>query len=108
VQQQLHMPPASISHMFCNIVQATSSSQEQVIFMPPWHFSIFISHRGTMHMLPIMGDMVGMLGMVEPLIAAPPVIMDRSNIIIVDIISSIIFMPPSSDHSLGVGSDDRQ
>jgi hypothetical protein len=26
---------------------AVWSSQVQVIFIPPWHFSIFIVHRGT-------------------------------------------------------------
>ena len=49
MQQQLHMPPAIILHMFCNVAAATSSSQVQVIFMPPVHFSIFIVQRGTMH-----------------------------------------------------------
>lgn len=53
MQQQVHMPPAIISHMFCSVAAETSSSQMQVIFMPPAHFSIFIVQRTTMLMLPI-------------------------------------------------------
>jgi hypothetical protein len=47
MQQQLTMPPASMVQRFCIIEQATGSSHEQVIFMPPVHFSIFIVQRGT-------------------------------------------------------------
>lgn len=45
--QQLHMPPASIVHRFCTMLQAILSSHWQVIFMPPVHFSIFTLQRGT-------------------------------------------------------------
>ena len=48
MQQQEHIPPCSIMHRFCIMLQAMGSSQLQVIFMPPVHFSIFIVHRGTM------------------------------------------------------------
>jgi hypothetical protein len=48
VQQQLQAPPASILQRFCNAPQATSSSHEQVSFMPPAHFSNFAVHRGKM------------------------------------------------------------
>lgn len=51
MQQTLHIPPASILQRFCKAPQATSSSQEQVIFMPPEHFSILIVQRGNMTML---------------------------------------------------------
>ena len=47
VQQQLHMPPASILQRFCRVAQATSSSHLQCIFMPSLHFSTLISQRGT-------------------------------------------------------------
>jgi hypothetical protein len=47
MQQQLHIPPASIVQRFCNMLHAIVSSQEQVIFMPPVHFSNFIVQRGT-------------------------------------------------------------
>ena len=84
--EQQHMPSASILHMFCSIVQATSSSDEQVIFIPPVHFSRLMVQRGTMHMLPIAGDIVGMAGMGEPgIVPVAPAIVERSNIIIVDI-----------------------
>jgi hypothetical protein len=45
--QQLHMPPASMVQRFCIMLQAMVSSQVQVIFMPPLHFSNFIVQRGT-------------------------------------------------------------
>jgi hypothetical protein len=47
MQQQEHMPPWSIMQRFCIMLQAIGSSQEQVIFMPPVHFSIFMVQRGT-------------------------------------------------------------
>jgi hypothetical protein len=47
IMQQLHMPPASIVQRFCTMLLAILSSQEQVIFMPPVHFSIFMVQRGT-------------------------------------------------------------
>ena len=62
MQQQLHMPPWSIMHRFCIMLQAIGSSQEQVIFMPPVHFSIFMVHRGTMSMFGIIGAAVPPIG----------------------------------------------
>ena len=47
IMQQLHMPPASMLHRFCIMLQAIASSQEHVIFMPPVHFSNFMVQRGT-------------------------------------------------------------
>jgi hypothetical protein len=92
MQLQLHMPSASILHMCCSIVQATSSSQVQVIFMPPAHFSSFISHRGSMHIEPAMGDIEGIAGMpgdIAPDTApAAPVNAERSNISILVIANS--------------------
>ncbi len=55
MQQQLHMPPASIVHRFCTMLQAVLSSQEQVIFMPPLHFSTLSVHRGTISQF-VLGD----------------------------------------------------
>src|SRR5262245_22158722 len=34
-------------HRFCITPRAVASSQEQVIFMPPWHFSNLTVQRGT-------------------------------------------------------------
>jgi hypothetical protein len=74
MQQQLHMPPAIAAHRFCSMLAAILSSQEQVIFMPPVHFSIFILQRGTIIMfmagalagicVPMPGIMPGMPGIV--------------------------------------------
>ena len=47
MQQHEHMPPWSIMHRFCIMLQAIGSSQVQVIFIPPCTFSIFIVQRGT-------------------------------------------------------------
>jgi hypothetical protein len=68
MQQQLHMLPASILHMFCKVAAATSSSQVQVILKPSLVFSIFIVQRGTMHICiaPGIDD-----GIVEPCIGMP-------------------------------------
>ena len=41
------MPPASMVQRFCIMLQAIASSQVQVIFMPPVHFSILMVQRGT-------------------------------------------------------------
>jgi hypothetical protein len=60
MQQQLHMLPAIILHMFCKVAAATSSSQVQVIFIPPLHFSIFMVQRGTMHICMAPGAPMGM------------------------------------------------
>jgi hypothetical protein len=48
MQQQLHMPPARDVHRFCSMLADIVSSQVQVIFRPPVHFSILIVQRGTM------------------------------------------------------------
>ena len=55
VQQQLHSPSHSDWQRFCNVPQATSSSHEHEIFMPPLHFSTFIVQRGSIIMVPIDG-----------------------------------------------------
>jgi hypothetical protein len=68
MQQQLHMLPASILHMFCKVAAATSSSQIQVILNPSLHFSIFIVQRGTMHICMPPGIEPGI---VAPLIGVP-------------------------------------
>jgi hypothetical protein len=72
------------------MVQATSSSHEQVIFIPPVHFSRLMLQRGTMHMLPMAGDMVGMEGMGGDMVPGAPPIVERSNIIMLDIDHSFV------------------
>jgi hypothetical protein len=77
MQQSEHMPPWSIMQRFCIMLHAIGSSQEQVIFMPPVHFSIFMVQRGTMSMLGIIGAAVppiaegAMLGIPIPDIPMP-------------------------------------
>jgi hypothetical protein len=60
-QQQLHMPPASIVHRFCTMLQAILSSHEQVILHPPWHFSTFTVPRGTTIQFVPVGTPVGVV-----------------------------------------------
>jgi hypothetical protein len=62
MQQSEHMPPWSIMQRFCIMLQAIGSSQEQVIFMPPLVFSIFMVQRGTMSMFGIIGAVVPPIG----------------------------------------------
>jgi hypothetical protein len=50
IVQQEHMPPAIMVQRFCIMPQAVLSSQVQVIFMPPSHFSIVSAQRGTIIM----------------------------------------------------------
>jgi hypothetical protein len=74
VQQQLHMPPASILQRFCRAPQATSSSQEHVILKPPVHFSNFISQRGRITQLLMPGMALGAgepIGLPMPGLAIP-------------------------------------
>jgi hypothetical protein len=78
--QQLHMLPESMVQRFCTMLAAILSSQLQVIFMPPLHFSIFMVQRGTIIML---GVIVGapIAGAAIPGIPMPA-IPDRSSIIV--------------------------
>ena len=87
-QQQLHMPPASILHMFCNVVHDRSSSQSQCTFMPSLHFSNRIVQRVTMHM-PGEAVALGMpIGDCEAAIG--PIINDLSIIIVVIVSLSLV------------------
>ena len=89
MQQQLHMPSQTMRQRFCSMPQATSSSQEHVIFIPPVHFSIFMMHRGSIMLLgegidgcePAMGIPIGMP---IPIIDGPMIA--RSIIIILPIL----------------------
>jgi hypothetical protein len=70
------------------MLQAILSEQEQVTFMPPWHFSNFMVQRGTIIMFMPVGIPVGI-----PVVPAPPimpVIMAvRSTIIVPVIVASL-------------------
>lgn len=69
--QQLHIPPASIEHRFCTMLLAILSSQTQVIFMPPVHFSSFSVHRGTTIQLVPVGTPLGGLTVGVPTPGTP-------------------------------------
>jgi hypothetical protein len=87
-QQQLHMPPASIVQRFCTMLQAILSSQEQMIFMPPVHFSILIVPRGTIIQLVAAGIPVEvpMLGPPMPGTLIPGIPIPVRSIIMLDIL----------------------
>ena len=86
VQHKLNIPPAIILHMFCRVAVDTSSSHEQVTFMPPAHFSIFIVQRGTMHIPCIIADMPGIWPCIgEPDMPIGLLVRFRSIIIALDI-----------------------
>ena len=65
MQQTLAMDPAVIWQRFCTIERAASSSQRQVIFMPPLVFSTFMVQRGTIIMLGAIGPIMPGIG--EPM-----------------------------------------
>lgn len=50
IMQQEHIPPTFMVQRFWSIPAATLSSQVQVIFIPPGHFSKVMVQRGTMIM----------------------------------------------------------
>jgi hypothetical protein len=50
IMQQEHIPPAFMAQRFWSIPAATLSSQVQVIFIPPAHFSKAMVQRGTIIM----------------------------------------------------------
>jgi hypothetical protein len=87
VQHRPSIPPAIILHVFCKVAAAISSSHVQVIFMPPAHFSIFIVQRGTMHMLGMIADMLGIWPIIGIELDMPMVVptTPRSIIIALDI-----------------------
>jgi hypothetical protein len=83
IRQQLHMPPWSIEQRFCTMLQATLSSHEQVIFIPPWHFSILTVQRGTIIQLGLGIIPVPIPGMLVAGIPIPGIPMPVRSIIIV-------------------------
>ena len=88
MQQTLHMPPAIIVQRFCTMLQAILSSQLQVIFIPPVHFSILKVQRGTIIQLVEAGMPVG-LPIVElpmPGIDIPGIPIPVRSIIMLDIV----------------------
>src|SRR4051812_31378575 len=86
MQQQLHMPPASMEQRFCRVLQASLSSQAQVIFIPPVQRSTRKVQRGTIIQFTPVGTVPGVPMAVAPIPAVfIPGIPVRSIIIAVDI-----------------------
>jgi hypothetical protein len=69
MQQQLHLDPAIIEQRFCSMLQAILSSQTQVIFIPPVHFSIFMVQRGII--MPVMAGVAVGIALPIPGIIIP-------------------------------------
>jgi hypothetical protein len=59
IMQQLHIPPAVIVQRFWSMPAVTLSSQTQVTFIPPAHFSKVILQRGTISMFIAVGAEAG-------------------------------------------------
>jgi hypothetical protein len=85
IMQQLHMPPASMLHRFCIMLQAILSVQVHVTFMPPAHLSNFMVQRGTIIMFMPAG-MPGVIPVPMPVPPIMPVIIAVRSIIIVPVI----------------------
>ena len=96
IMQQLHMPPASIVQRFCIMLQPILSSQQQVIFMPPGHFSNFIVQRGIIIMFMPPGIPTPVPGLLVP-IAPMPVMAERSIIVVIMVSSSFLVSRPPAD-----------
>jgi hypothetical protein len=88
IQQQLHMPPANIVQRFCIMAAAVLSSHEQVIFMPPLTFSIFMVQRGTIIQLTAAGIPVPTPIAGAPMAGMLPIPIPVRSIIMLDITGS--------------------
>jgi hypothetical protein len=87
MQQQETIPPAIILHRFCIIAQAAGSVHSHMIFMPPAHFSTFITQRGTITMLGAIAPPGIGIPMPAPLIPIPGIPVVGRSIIIVPVMS---------------------
>jgi hypothetical protein len=73
IAQQLHIPPAIMVQRFWSMLAVTLSSQTQVIFIPPGHFSKVMVQRGTITMFMPVGVVVAGLIMPGVLVMPMPV-----------------------------------
>jgi hypothetical protein len=100
MQQQEHIPPASMVHRFCIIARATASSHMQVIFIPPDIFSTVILQRGTIIMFGAMGA-VPIPGIVDiPAMPMPGMPIPVRSIIIVLVMFPAPWLTTSSEERL--------
>jgi hypothetical protein len=86
MQQQVIIPPWSIRQRFWSIPIDAASSHEQVIFIPPSHFSILMEHRGTISQ--IVGTVIPGIGAIPPVI--PGIIIPMRSIVI----APVMVLPP--------------
>jgi hypothetical protein len=87
-QQQEHMPPASMVHRFWTMLAPTLSSQEQWIFMPPWHFSSLRVQRGTIIVVAGIAAGAPIVGVLMPGMLIPGIPNPVRSIIMVAILAS--------------------
>jgi hypothetical protein len=102
MQQRLHLELAIIEQRFCSMLQAILSSHEQVIFIPPVHFSIFILQRGII--IPVIAGV--MVGIVVPI---PDIMVVVAGVMVAVfmVVSSWAPSPIGRDHlGLQAGSDE--
>jgi len=88
MQQTPHLELAIMEQRFCSMEQAILSSQTQVIFIPPAHFSIFMVQRGII--MPVMAGFIA--GMAAPIPDIIPVIGFMVAVVIMrllDLISAV-------------------
>jgi hypothetical protein len=71
MQQQPHFELAIMLQRCCSIEHDTGSSQLQVIFMPPVHFSIFIWQRGII--IPVIAGLIAGIALPIPAAIIPGV-----------------------------------
>src|SRR6516165_10684355 len=84
--QQLTMPPASMEHRFCSVLQASLSLQTQLIFIPPVQRSTLNVQRGTINQFIPAGAVAGIPVVPSPGVVIPGMAMlVRSIIIALDI-----------------------
>ena len=88
MQQQLHMPPASIWQRFYIMLQAILSSQLQLIFIPPCTFSTLYMHRGTIIMLAVLGIVPAVIPGMPMLVPGMPIPVRSIIIVLVIILTS--------------------
>jgi hypothetical protein len=91
IMQQLHIPPAIMTQRFCSIAAEVLSSQTQVSFIPPLHFSAVILHRGTIIMLGAVG-----VAAADPGIPMPGMPVRFRSVIIVVIVAPFRVASPGT------------
>jgi hypothetical protein len=87
MQQQETMLPAIILQRFCIIAQAAGSAHSHTIFIPPAHFSTFITQRGTITIFGAIAPPGMGIPSPVPLIPIPGIPVVGRSIIIVPVMS---------------------